>query len=142
LAAATSEGYRPVTPPSWSTVHYVNPAYLQDGSVLDPARPEALIYANTRRGPVLAAGMYLMNQPGEAGPEIGGCLTKWHTHTDLCFSPETLQVVRFVSADGTCTPGSIPYVPPDMMHVWVVDVPGGPFAHEVDGAALARSLGA
>ena len=141
LAAATNEGYRPVTPPSWSTVHYVNPAYLADGSILDPARPEALIYANPGRGPVLAAGMYVMNRPGEAGPEVGGCLTKWHTHTDLCFSSETLQVVGFVSADGTCSAGSIPYVPPDMMHVWVVDVPGGPFAHQVDGAALAQSLG-
>lgn len=141
LAAATNEGYRPVTPASWSTVHYVNPAYLQDGSVLDPARPEALIYANTGRGPVLAAGMYLMNRPGEPGPEVGGCLTRWHTHTDLCFSPETLEVVGFVTGDGTCSQGSISYVPPDMMHVWVVDVPGGPFAHEVDGAALARSLG-
>ncbi len=139
--AATNEGYRPVTPPSWSTVHYVNPAYLGDGSVLDPARPEALIYANTGRGPVLAAGMYLMNRPGEPGPDVGGCLTRWHTHTDLCFSPEALQVVGFVAGDGTCSQGSISYVPPDMMHVWVVDVPGGPFAHEVDGAALARSLG-
>jgi hypothetical protein len=27
-----------------------------------------------------------------------------------------------------------------MLHVWLVDVPGGPFAHDVDGTALARTL--
>ncbi|MBW3614462.1 MAG: hypothetical protein KY439_04020 [Actinobacteria bacterium] len=140
LGAATAAGYVPATPPSWSTVHYVNHSYLADGRILDPAYPEALVYANTARGPVLAAAMYVMARPGEPGPEVGGCLTKWHTHTDLCFSPDTLQVVGFVPPQGTCSNGSVNFVPPDMMHVWVVDVPGGPFAHDVDGAALARSL--
>ncbi|MBW3556831.1 MAG: hypothetical protein KY454_07830 [Actinobacteria bacterium] len=133
-------GYTPATPTSWSTVHYVNRSYITDGRILDPSHPEALVYANTARGPVLAAAMYLMSQPGEPGPEVGGCLTKWHTHNDLCFSADTLQVVGFVPRDGTCTNGSVHFVPPDMMHVWVVDVPGGPFAHDVDGGALVRSL--
>lgn len=140
VAVATAGGYRPVTPVSWSTVHYLNAAHAQDGRVLDPAHPEALVYANTTRGPVLAAAVYLMGNVGEPGPEIGGCLTKWHTHTNLCFSLQSLQVVSFAAADGKCVSGTQNYVPPEMMHVWVVDVPGGPFAHEVDGDALSLAL--
>ncbi len=140
VTAATGHGYRPVTPSSWVTVHYLNAAYAKDGRILDPAHPEALVYANTTRGPVLAAAMYLMGNQGEPGPEIGGCLTKWHTHEDLCFSPQSVQVTSFVGADGRCDEGTVSYVPPDMMHVWVVDVPGGPFAHKVDGAALSGPL--
>lgn len=33
------------------------------------------------------------------------------------------------------------YVPPQMLHVWVVDVPGGAFAHDVDDEVLVRQLG-
>ena len=141
LAAATAAGYRRITPAGWSTVHYLNDAHAIDGAVLDPARPEALIFANTRRGPVLAAAMYLMRFPGEAGPAVGGCLTRWHTHDDLCFSVQAAEVVSLTSPTGACPPGTVNYRPPEMMHVWVVDVPEGRFAHDVDEAALARRLG-
>jgi hypothetical protein len=141
LDAATAAGYGPITPASWATVHYLNQAYATDGRILDPTRPEALIYANTDRGPVLAAAMYLMGSPGEPGAEVGGCLTQWHTHDDLCFSLSTFQVVGFVTAEGRCSAGTVNYVPPQMLHVWVVEVPGGAFAHDVDGEALARQLG-
>jgi hypothetical protein len=139
LASAEADDYRPVTPPSAPTVHYINPEYADDGRVLDPEHPEVLVYANTRRGPVLTGAMYLANQPGDEGPAVGGCLTAWHTHTDLCFSTSELQVVSF-SSDGSCPAGQVHYVPPPMLHVWLVDVPGGPFAGSVDGSALVRRL--
>ncbi|MCA1842537.1 MAG: hypothetical protein LC792_04990 [Actinobacteria bacterium] len=140
LDAAEADGYRPVTPPSKTLVHYLNPSYTDDGQVLDPGHPEVLIYANTRTGPVLAAAMYLADRVGQEGPAVGGCLTTWHAHTDLCFSVQSLQVESF-SADGTCPAGQVHYQPPPMMHVWLVDVPGGPFAPDADGAALSHRLG-
>ena len=140
LAGATAAGYRPVTPPALAVVHYVNLAYVDDGRELDPSHPESLVYVNTTHGPVLAGAMYLANQGDADPPQVGGCLTQWHTHTDLCFSIATQQVVDFTGPDGTCSAGQVHYVPPPMMHVWLVDVPGGPFAHDVDGPALARAL--
>jgi hypothetical protein len=35
--------------------------------VLDPARPEGLVYAFTARGPVVVAALNLMNRAGEPG---------------------------------------------------------------------------
>lgn len=119
----------------------MKPAYLADGHELDVSRPESLVYVNTAHGPVLAGAMYMANPDDKNPPEVGGCLTAWHTHTDLCFSAASQQVVGFTGADGTCPASQIHYVPPQMMHVWLVDVPGGPFAHDVDGAALAQALG-
>ncbi len=103
-SVAKAEGYRPSSP-SWRPItHYLNPAYQRDGEVLDPDRPEALVYANTSKGTVLLGAMYLAPEPGDSGPRIGGCLTQWHAH----------------SLQGWETP--------EMMHVWTADVPGGPFS--------------
>ena len=38
--------------------HYFNPGDVTDGRVLDPARPEGLLYAFTARGPVLVAAVF------------------------------------------------------------------------------------
>jgi hypothetical protein len=103
LSAATAAGYQPMSPTWQPVTHYLNPAYQRDGEILDPERPEALVYANTSKGPILVGAMYLMPHPGVSGPQIGGCLTQWHAHSLLKW--ET----------------------PEMMHVWVVDVPAGPF---------------
>ena len=54
---------------------------------------------------------------------------------------QTAEVVGFTSPAGGCPAGSVNFVTPDMMHVWVVDVPEGRFAPDVDEAALVRRLG-
>jgi hypothetical protein len=103
-SVAKAEGYQPSSP-SWRPItHYLNSAYQRDGEVLDPDRPEALVYANTSKGTVLLGAMYLTPEPGVSGPQVGGCLTQWHAH----------------SLQGRETP--------EMMHVWTADVPGGPFS--------------
>ena len=113
--AAEADGYRPSSP-SWRPVtHYLNPAYQRDGEILDPDRPESLVYANTSEGAVLLGAMYLIPEPGVSGPQIGGCLTQWHAH----------------SLRGWETP--------EMMHVWSVDIPGGPFS-ELKPREFIRSL--
>ena len=63
-----------------------------------------LVYANTSKGAVLLGSMHLMLEPGVSGPRLGGCLIRWHAYS--LWGWET----------------------PQMMHVWTVDPPGGPFS--------------
>ncbi len=106
-SVAKADGYQPISPTWRPITHHLNPAYQRDGKILEPDRPEALLYANTSKGPVLLGTMYLMPEPGTPGSQIGGCLTQWHAHSLLGW--ET----------------------PQMMHLWTVDVPGGPFSDEL-----------
>jgi len=132
-AAARADGFRPITP-VWNGIqHWHNQAFHTDGTVLDVSAPEELIYASTSKGPVLVGVMYVMPEVGQAGPKVGGPLTVWHAHDDLCFTPDAM-VVGF--ARPTCPAGSMNVPTPEMLHVWVVDNPAGPFAEEMSPAAL------
>jgi len=131
LAVARAAGYRPITPVGLPVVHYLNVssylATIMGGSVLDLAEPQSLVYANTPRGAVLVAAMYI-TRPGGPTPQPGGCLTQWHVHTNLCLR-RGLGVVGVVSpAHPACPPGSRNRVTPPMMHIWFVPIPGGPTA--------------
>ena len=131
LAVAKAAGYRPITPVGLPVVHYLNVgsylATITGGPVLDLADPQSLVYANTPRGAVLVAAMYI-TRPGGPTPQPGGCLTQWHIHTNLCLRPG-LGVVAVISpAHPTCPLGSRNRVTPPMMHIWYVPIPGGPTA--------------
>jgi hypothetical protein len=138
LAAAKAAGYRPLTPAGQAVVHYINPAYylatLTGGPVLDTADPQSLVYANTPRGAVLAAAMYI-TAPHGATPQPGGCLTQWHVHTNLCLSRGRVVAQE----DPTCPAGSRNRVTPPMMHVWFVPIPGGPTAIDAPDAQVVQA---
>jgi hypothetical protein len=86
--------------------HYTNDQNASDGRILDPTHPEGLLYGRTdRHGLVLIGAFYLMEDPSMHGPEVGGCLTRWHVHQA----------------------GAV-----EMLHVWTVDMPGGPFTNNWD----------
>lgn len=51
--------------------------------------------------------MYIVPEASDVGPQIGGCLTQWHDHGPP-FAP-----------DGETTP--------QMLHVWTIPMPDGPF---------------
>jgi len=140
LASALTEGY--IGPMAFtSTEHFINVVNTTDGKSLVPTKPEALMYTPTSRGPVLVGVMYLMNVPGEFGPEPGGCLTRWHVHSNLCYNG-LAQVVAFMTPEQpVCPPGTANIIPPPALHVWFVDVPGGRFAPDVDSGYLARTVG-
>jgi hypothetical protein len=126
LEAAKADGYVPITPTGLAVVHYIRAAYVGDSHTLDPAAVESLVYANTSRGAILVAAMYtLASQVGQMPPMPGGCLTQWHTHTNLCFSDATGAVVGS-TRHGPCRPGTVNRVTQPMIHVWLVPVPGGP----------------
>jgi hypothetical protein len=140
LPAAVADGYRVVTPPGQPIVHYVNPAYLAGTDTLNPERPESLIYGTSAKGPILLAAMYIAHRIGQAGPDIGGPLTLWHSHSNLCFNSKTNIIDSFTDAAGNCPAGSFSSGTPEMLHVWVVDNPNGPFSTDMNPQALVTLL--
>jgi hypothetical protein len=128
VAVAEAAGYRPVQPPTSSLVHYVNFAHLASPEVLDPTAPESLVYRSTAHGPVLEGAMYILPSVHSPVPDVGGLAAHWHGHDDLCFSTATAMIVGTLGPDGRCPEGARNEVTPPMLHVWIVDRPGGPFA--------------
>ncbi len=105
--------------------HADNPAYLADGRILDPRRPETLVYAVGDRGPVLLGAMFQMPGIGQEGPAVGGPLTVWHAPDHICFALTPPALAGIVSPYGTCPLGSITMpITNEMIHVWTV--PGAP----------------
>lgn len=143
-AAAAADGYQ-VGEIVGTDHHASHPGYESDGRVLDPQRPETLVYAAGPRGPVLLGAMFLMPSIGEPGPTVGGPLTVWHAHENLCFSVAPPALSGLLSPLGGCPVGSVNLpLTPEMIHVWTV--PGAPQAFgDLDdawrGAYLAGLLG-
>jgi hypothetical protein len=142
LAVAKAAGYVPVTPAGAPVVHYISTASYRatvlGGPVLNYQAPQSLVYANTPKGAVLAAAMYI-TAPGGATPQPGGCLTQWHVHTNLCLT-RGLGVVGVVdAAHPACPAGSRNRVTPPMIHVWFVPIPGGPTAVDASDTQVVRA---
>jgi hypothetical protein len=141
LAVAKAAGYVPITPVGQPVVHYVNPWYLHSslvgGKVFATKAPQFLVYANTPKGAVLAASMYMTLPRNGTVPQPGGCLTQWHVHTNLCTNSQ-IQVVAVTHA-GTCPAGSSNHLTPPMIHVWYIPVPGGPTAIDAPDHQVVRA---
>jgi hypothetical protein len=119
---AVADGYVPLGFEPNGVHHYLHHGYRTDGAVLDPSRPESLLYGRTPTGDLFPVGaMYMMPDKATAGPRIGGCLTTWHSHGFPFAAPGDSSV--------------------EMMHVWTVPLPGGPFAEHVEGAYARIYLG-
>jgi hypothetical protein len=130
-AAAIAAGYKPGAASDFEPLeHWENPANAN--VVLDPSRPQNLVYFRTPRGLVLLGAMFQMQRIGQWGPTPGGPLTQWHQHEGICFSPFGFEFA-FATPFWTCPLGSISVTVPPMLHVWIVDNPaGGPFAADLD----------
>jgi hypothetical protein len=112
--------------------HLIQWDWINDDDILDPERPESLVYRVDRDGTrTLEAAMYMLPQ-GETldtVPELGGKLTQWHIHDNLCFTPGEAPKVRGVTGVGQgCPPGLTKLDPVPMIHVWIVPHRCGPFA--------------
>jgi hypothetical protein len=128
-AYAESQGFRSIGDGGTGTEHYVNRDYLADGRILDPDHPESLVYDTTVEPKQLVSAMF-MAEPGttlETVPDIGGSLTQWHIHDNLCFS-ESGKVAGLTDAAGNCPPPLTKVTGAPMIHVWIVSHPCGPFA--------------
>lgn len=116
VAMAEADGYQPISSVRGPMTHYLNKSVVEQGDVLDPSHPSALMFANTVDGPVLIGAMFLGPSPCVPGPDVGGSLTQWHAHDNLCISGG--QLVGKASADGTCTVGTHRDSTYFMLHVW------------------------
>lgn len=133
--AAYADGYRSIGDASTGDEHYVKWAYANDGHILDSKRPESLVYERKNGKQFLAAAMYSL-PPGSTFadvPDVGGPLTQWHVHNDLCLAdnpadPLQKVVSSVTTVDGTCPPGSSKLGSAPMLHVWVIPNKCGPFA--------------
>ena len=147
LKAAVAAGYKPMEPPDFQIVHYVNPGYMVDADILNPNHVQSLIYYNGKEGTRLIGAMYIMPRRGMDGPQVGGPLTVWHQHSNLCFDNTTGMAVAFVHSgffdnnekSGSCPRGSTNKTTPLMLHVWLIDNPDGPFATDMEPSVLGTS---
>jgi hypothetical protein len=130
-AAAIAAGFKPGPVSSAEPLrHFENKANAK--AVLDPNRPQALVYAQTTHGLQLIGAMYQMGRAGQWGPDPGGRLTQWHQHEGICFSPFGFEF-SLETPFWTCPVGSTGITTPPMLHVWIIDNgKQGPFAADLD----------
>jgi hypothetical protein len=115
-------------------LHVPNPAWRADGRVLDPTRPETLVYWNGPGDRLTLVGVMYTAARGAAGPTVGGPITRWHDH-ESCRDPATrAKLGRPV--DGVCPEGQVYRRSGEMMHVWFTDDLATAFARRAPLAAL------
>jgi hypothetical protein len=136
IRAALAAGYRTQLARTGYDLHLERADYSGDDDVLDPDRPEVLMYAVADGRASLLSAVYTMPRAGTAGPTPGGPIMHWHAH-NVCGTllPPGIGIV---DALGGCPPLSVHGTSVEMMHVWVVDPPGGAFTEHVDQAWLAE----
>ncbi len=119
-----ADGYRAV-----DTYHYRNDEFMLDDHVLNPDRPDVLMYYPTPPDGEqrLAGFMFYARNRQARGPQIGGPLTIWHYHSWL--RPQCVVDGLSVnwSVDGKCKRGVPSQYSGEMLHVWLVDHPQGAF---------------
>ena len=121
-------------------LHVPNPAWRADGRVLDPTRPETLVYRNGPGDRLTLVGVMYTAARGASGPAVGGPVTRWHDH-ESCRDPATrAKLGRPV--DGACPEGQVHRRTGEMMHVWFTDDLATAFARRAPVAALRAAAGA
>ena len=132
---AYAEGYRSIGDGFTGDEHYVNWSYLSDGRILDSKHPESLVYEVRNGRKTLVAAMYTLEIGDTFAdvPDIGGPLTQWHVHNDLCLANDPTDPLRKVvssltGVNGACPPGTSKAGGVPMIHVWIVKNACGPFA--------------
>ena len=109
--------------------HYENRKFILDDHVLDPDRPEFLMYYGTPKGKRLSGFMFYVDTPLGRGPQPGGNLTIWHYHiwkSTLCLLNGLISA-GIGDANGQCANGIPSHRSPEMIHVWLIDHPNGAF---------------
>jgi hypothetical protein len=131
-AEAYAAGYRSIGDALTGDEHYVNWSYSNDGHILDPMRPESVVYEVRNGKQTAVAAMYSLpfGSTFASVPDVGGALTQWHVHRNLCLTtnPQQRVVAGITSLNGACPPGTSKAGNTPMLHVWTIPNPCGPFA--------------
>lgn len=141
-AVAEAAGFRSIGDGFTGHEHYINWDYISDEHILNPDFPESLVYETGPGGSkTLVSAMFMTNAGASLDevPELGGALTQWHVHDDLCFTddPENPRVAGVTSVGGTCRPPLQKFAPTPMIHGWITKHPCGPFA-ALEGVAAGQ----
>jgi hypothetical protein len=130
-ATAEAAGYRSIGDGATGFEHFINWSYLDDNHILDPDHPESIVYSVQGAVRTLVSAMYML-PPGstlDTVPDIGGALTQWHIHDNLCFTGGSApQVVGLTNSAGKCDAPTVALQPVPMVHVWIVPTACGPFS--------------
>ena len=130
-AQAEAAGFRSIGDAGTGDEHYLQWDWINDKTILDPNFPESLVYhVNSDGTRTLEATMYMLPNGTtlDQVPDVGGALTQWHIHDNLCFTPPpSRRVIGLTNSSGGCSVG-VKFDPVPMMHVWVVSNVCGPFA--------------
>ena len=107
--------------------HFPNLEYMFDGIILDPERPEWLVYHDTPQGKMLMALMFFTNELDEIGRTPGGPLALWHYHPyqKIRCAVKGLWTVGNANDAGECEEGEPVVRTPEMLHVWFIEHPLG-----------------
>lgn len=129
---AEKAGFRSIGDAATGHEHYIQWDWINDDAVLDPDRPESLVFEPQPDGSKkLVSAMYMLpdTTPLDQVPDIGGPLMQWHIHDDLCFTKGSEpKVAGVTSVGGPCPAGLEKFRPAPMIHVWITPHPCGPFA--------------
>jgi hypothetical protein len=110
-----------------------NPGYQG----LNPQDPSSLVYAINvpNHAPILLGAMYIMGDQ-QNGPQIGGGLTRWHSHLVTCVNGRETIAGFGVQLRDSCNAATwVDTYTAQMLHVWVVPYPGGVFSDDLSAAA-------
>jgi hypothetical protein len=144
-ATAETDGYRTIGDgAAGGYEHYVNWSYINDDKLLDPDYPESLVYERRPDGTKeLVAAMYMLPNGDtlETVPDVGGPLTQWHIHNNLCYSNDPAEtgqafVIGLTDSEGNC-PRGVKLGENPMLHVWITPHRCGPFA-ALDGVGAGQ----
>ena len=108
-----------------------------DYAGLNPQDPSSLVYAINvpHHAPILLGAMYIMDGR-RSGPQVGGGLTRWHSHLVTCVNGQQTIAGFGVQLRGGCNPATWQdKYTSQMLHVWVVPYPGGVFSDDLSAAA-------
>jgi hypothetical protein len=130
--AAIAAGYASINDAATGWEHYVNNEYLNSPEILNPATIESLVYKVEGANRTLVSGMYILPL-GQSLANVPSAFdtvqTPWHIHSNLCWSLNPIRVVGTTSSGAAgCPRGSIYFVTPPMLHVWLEEQPCGWFA--------------
>ena len=132
---AYADGYRSIGDASTGYEHFVKWSLVNDGHILDSQLPESVVYRIDNGNRTLVAAMYMLPFGSTFAdvPDVGGPLTQWHVHDDLCLADNPMDPLQKVistltTVNGACPAGSTKAGSSPMLHVWVVANACGPFA--------------